>query len=109
MRNAVLRAYALGVITGSMVTAGLTMFAAPARADISASTVASYSIPVCATLDRVPTFNGVMLIAAAIAEDGYTYSDAGEIILGAALNVCPEFIPLLRQFAARYAPSAAVA
>ena len=109
MRNYVIRAYTLGVITGSMVTAALTMFAAPAKADISDSTVASYAIPVCATLDRFPTFNGVIGIAAAIAEDGYTYSDAGEIIVGAALNVCPEFVPLLRQFAARYAPAAALA
>lgn len=107
MRNAVLRAYALGVITGSMVTAGLTMFAAPAHADVSDVVIASYSIPVCATLDRFPSLNGVIGVAAAIAEDGYTYSEAGDIILGAVLNVCPEFIPLLQRFAAVYAPSAA--
>ena len=40
MRNSILRAYALGVITGSMVTVGLTMLAAPARADVGDGTIA---------------------------------------------------------------------
>lgn len=102
-RPGTLRAYALGVFTGSLVTATMTMCAAPAKAQPSSSEVDYYASAVCATLDNgYATLDGVLGIGVAIMEDGYTARDAGAIIAGSVIGTCPQYIPLLKKFVTRY-------
>lgn len=102
MRPGILRAYALGVFTGSLVTATLTILATPAKADVPDSAVAEYSVPVCMTLDDYPSIAGLLGIGKGLMSYGWTAREAGEIAAASIIEVCPEYIPLLRQFVATY-------
>lgn len=102
MRPAVLRAYTLGVITGSMVTAGLSILAAPAKADVTDATVDRYASSVCAVLADYPSFDGIIGIGSALGDYGYTGYEAGQIVAAAVIGTCPEFIPLIKRFGAAY-------
>lgn len=108
MRNSIIKAYALGMITGSFFTAGAVLLATPAKADITADDTDYYSSAVCNTLDSgYATLNGILGIGQAIHQDGYTYRDAGAIIADSVIGSCPEYVPLLKRFADRYSGSAA--
>lgn len=101
MRPGTLRAYALGVFTGSLMTATLTMCSAPAKADATDSDILAHVAAVCATLDEGhDTPSGVYGIGQAIMGYGYTAREAGQIIAGAVFYGCPQYIPLLQQVAA---------
>jgi len=102
MRTSIVRAYALGIITGSFLSAGLMWIAAPARADVSSTTVDTYSAAVCDTLTLYPTLDGVLGIGLGLNEAGFTYGEAGEILVGAVIAECPQYVPLLKRFIARY-------
>lgn len=95
MRPAILKAYALGIITGGFLTAGI-VFVAPAKADTG------YDTAVCATLADYPTFAGIIGIGAALKDRGYTGYEAGEIIGTAVYGTCPEYLPLIRRFVATF-------
>lgn len=99
MRPGTLRAYAFGVFTGSVMTATLTMCAAPARAD-GFDDAYLYADAVCTVLQDHPTYSGLIGIGQALNEDyGYTTFDAGQIIAWSVFNECQQFIPLIRAFA----------
>lgn len=102
MRPGTLRAYALGVFTGSLMTATLTMCSAPAaKADATDSDILAHVAAVCATLDEGhDTPSGVYGIGQAIMGYGYTAREAGQIIAGAVFYGCPQYIPLLQQVVA---------
>ena len=68
-----------------------------------------YDRVVCSVLDDYPNNTGILGIGLALKDEGYTGYEAGEIIGQAVINVCPEYIPLMMDFADRYAPSGAVA
>lgn len=102
MRPGTLRAYALGVFTGSLVTATLTILATPAKADVPDSAIAEYSVPVCMTLDDYPSIAGILGIGKGLLSYGWTAREAGEIVAASVIDVCPEYMPLLRQFIATY-------
>lgn len=102
MRPGTFKAYAFGVFTGSLVTAGLTIWAAPAKADVTNATIDEYSFAVCATLSDYPSFEGIIGIGQALMQYGYSGYEAGEIVGGAVLTMCPEFIPLVTRFGAQY-------
>ena len=104
MRPGTTRAYALGVLTGSVVTSLMCVFAAPAKADVSEDEAAIYYGPVCATLTEVPSVQGVIGIGLALKDEGYSGYEAGQILGLSVINQCPQFIPILRAFAAQYAP-----
>jgi len=106
MRPGTTRAYALGVLTGSVVTSLMCVFAAaPAKADVSEDEAAMYYGPVCATLADYPSStDGVIGIGLALKDEGYSGYEAGQIVGLSVLNYCPEFIPILQAFAAQYAP-----
>ena len=61
-----------------------------------------YDQVVCSVLDDYPNNSGVLGIGMALADEGYTGYEAGEIISLAVINVCPEYIPLMMAFADRY-------
>lgn len=100
MRPGTLRAYALGVFTGSLMTATLTMCSTPAKADATDSDILTYVAAVCATLADHATPSGVYGIGLAIIDYGYTAFEAGQIIAGSVFYGCPQHIPLLQQVAA---------
>jgi hypothetical protein len=104
MRPGTTRAYALGVLTGSVVTSLMCVFAAPAKADVSEDEASMYYGPVCATLAEYPSVNGVIGIGLALKDEGYSGYEAGQILGLSVINQCPQFIPILRAFAAQYAP-----
>lgn len=102
MRPGAWRAYAAGALTGTVVTAAATMLAAPARADITDNDILTHAVPVCMTLDDYPSFAGITGIGEAIADEGYSLEQAGEIIAESIINVCPHHTALMRRFIARY-------
>lgn len=108
IRPGTLRAYTFGVLTGSIITAVTVAFAAPAKADVSDATVERYATAICNTFDEgYATFDGIKGIAMAISDRGYTLYEAGEIIVGAVIADCPEYLPLLKRFANAYGHNAA--
>jgi hypothetical protein len=103
MRTSVVRAYALGIITGSFLTAATLTVAFPVKADVDRVVVAyaaQYGGAVCATLDEYPTINGVYGIGQSIMEDGLTAYQAGQVIGLSVLEICPQHIDLMQNFAA---------
>lgn len=106
MRPAVIRAYALGIITGSMLTAGLSMLAGPARADVGTATIDIYAEAICETLTAYPTIGGVAGVARFLmGDEGYSSGDSADIVVASVLGYCPEYLPLLKRFAAAYGPA----
>jgi hypothetical protein len=91
-----IRAYALGIITGAFLTAGTMMLAAPAKADGHLSTdeqvyVEVYGGAICSVLSdaRYHTFAGVVGVTEAVAHDGFTLDNAVDIVNAAVENTCP--------------------
>lgn len=108
MINRSIRAFSLGLVTGAVLTAGITALAAPAQADPEPSDqVLRYAIryegAVCETITSYPTVEGVLGILQAIeSRDGFTPYEAGEIVALSVEDACPRFIPVLDRFVAVY-------
>lgn len=101
MRPGTLRAYGLGVITGSIVTAVLAAVAAP---EAAAETI--YDATICAELDAEPTVSTVVIIGLALGDQGYSGYDAGQIVAEAVIDGCRQHIPLMIDFANTYSGGA---
>ena len=102
MRTSIVRAYALGIISGSFLTAATLTFTFPVKADVDRVVVAyaaQYAGAVCTTLDEYPTIDGVYGIGLSIMEDGLTAYQAGQVIGLSVLEVCPRHIALMQNFA----------
>lgn len=103
MRPGTIKAYAFGVFTGSAMTAALTIWAAPAKADVSAGTIDAYATAVCETLDMYPSTGGVTGVAQFLMFDqGYTSDDAASIVVQSVIGYCPHHVPVLKRFIALY-------
>ena len=107
MRNRSVRAFGLGLVTGAVLTAGITAFAAPAHAEPDPSIeVLEYAAraegAVCSTISKYPTIFGVRGILEAIEDVGFTPYEAGEIVALAVTDSCPQFVPVLEKFVAVY-------
>lgn len=112
MRPHTTRVFALGVITGSMLTAGIALLAAPAKAEpdrVAVAYAAQFAPAVCDTLDDYPTVNGILGIGQAIMDDGLTPSQAGSVVALSVGELCPWHRPLIRQFVAQFGPGRVVA
>ena len=97
MRTSILRAYAIGAITGTIVTAGLAVATAPmAKADARSDAI------ICEVLDDYPSIEGVIGIGLALQDEGYSAYNAGVAIAEAVVNECPEHTTLMRRFIAIY-------
>lgn len=106
--NRAAKAFAFGVIAGSLITAGTVFLAAPAHADSTAEAYAEMygAEAICPTLDSYPTFSGILGIGEAIVDsDGLTYRQAGEAIGIAVLRYCPRHTALMMRFAGEYDPA----
>lgn len=103
VRRATIRAFSLGIITGSFLTAGMVLLAGPARADTDRLVVAYASVfggVVCSTLDEYPSKAGVLGVGNAIIEDGLTAYQAGQVIALSVMDICPRHSDLMDDFAA---------
>ena len=103
MRNRTIKAFSVGIITGSFLTAGLIHLAVPAKAEPDSAVIAFagvYGDLICDTLDTYPSFAGILGIGEAISENGLTAYQAGQVLYLAALNTCPRHLSLLQRFAA---------
>lgn len=99
LRPGTLRAYVFGVFTGALMTATLTMCAAPAKAD-AIDDAPMFATAVCNTIDDHTSYAGIIGIGMAIADNyGYSYFDAGQIIAWSVINVCPRHTALMQAFA----------
>jgi len=98
-----IRAFSLGIITGSFLTAGMVLLAGPARADTDRVVVAYASVfggVVCSTLDDYPSKAGVLGVGNAIIEDGLTAYQAGQVIALSVMDICPRHSDLMDDFTA---------
>jgi len=104
VRKTTVKAFSLGIIVGGFITAA-TIAARPAKADTGDAVyayTATFGAVVCQTLDSYPTFNGVIGIGQAIAADGLSMKQAGQVLMMSAIEICPRHIGLLRRFADQY-------
>lgn len=100
MRTAIVKAYALGIITGGFLTAGIVFAAAPAKADgvidsSEADYVLTYGSTVCSVIDKYHSVGGVMGVAEAISDDGFAPDSAVDVINASVDTFCPRNWPLL--------------
>lgn len=86
-----------------------TVYAPAAKADdwtVVYAYAATYGGAVCETLDSYPSsFGGIYGIADAIADDGLTYYQAGQVIAVSVMEICPRHTALVKSFAASVAGS----
>lgn len=100
MRNNVIRAYALGIITGAFLTAGIVFAAGPAKADgVLDSSEADYVLmygdgAVCPVIDKYGA-KGVVGVMKGVMNDGFTPDSAVDIINESVQEFCPRNWPLL--------------
>lgn len=101
MRPAILRAYALGIITGGFLTAGVVLCASPAKADGHLdSSEADYVLmygegAICPVIDQYHSPAGVTGVMRGIMKDGFTADSSVDIINAAVEEFCPRNWPLL--------------
>lgn len=112
MRTSIIRAYALGIITGGFLTAGIMFAAGPAKADPSdippsiVKTAVEDQPWICRNLSDDPSVSNLTSILYAIGHvehlSGY---DSGEVVALAVSDGCAQFVPVLQRFAAIYTTS----
>ena len=103
-RKTTVRAFSLGIITGGFITAA-TILAVPAKADTGDAVyayTATFGAIVCQTLDAYPTISGVIGVGEAIAADGLSMHQAGEVLMMSATEICPRHLGLLQRFVDSY-------
>ena len=102
MRTSIVRAYALGIITGGFLTAGIVFAAAPAKADGTIdSSEADYVFTygegaICPVIDQYHSLSGVSGVMRGIIKDGFAPDSAVDIINAAVDTYCPRNWPLLQ-------------
>lgn len=101
IRPNTIRGYAYGVLTGTVLTAGI-IAAAPAKADVSDDVAGKYAPIVCEVLAETPSVDGVFGIGLALMGQGWTPHESGEIVGWSVVHQCPRYIPILKAFIARY-------
>jgi hypothetical protein len=106
-RPTAIRAYALGVLTGSVLTAGV-LVAAPAKADgVLSNAEAAYVIAfgaaaVCPVISQFPTEAGVFGVLMGIMDDGFSADSAVDIVNESVADFCPRHWPLLTAIGNKY-------
>lgn len=99
MRNSSIKAFSLGIIAGSFLTAGL-LHAIPAKA-------ATPQLPfvvidgslICAALDDQPGEDTILQIGATLIGEGLTAFQAGEAIYLSVAQLCPRYLLIVTEFA----------
>ena len=105
MRSSILKAFSLGMITGSFATAGMVLLATPAKADTDPAAYADrYGTALCATIDQtIGQYSNddiFMGIGEAVMQDGFSAYQAGQILYWAIEQDCPQHLDRVLSFAA---------
>jgi hypothetical protein len=105
MRSAIVKAFSLGMITGSFLTAGTVLLTAPAKATTDPAAYADkYGTALCATIDQtIGKYSNddiFMGIGEAIMQDGFSAYQAGQILYWAIEQDCPQHLDRVLSFAA---------
>ncbi len=105
MRSAIVKAFSLGMITGSFLTAGTVLLTAPAKANTDPAAYADkYGTALCATIDQtIGEYSNddiFMGIGEAIMQDGFSAYQAGQILYWAIEQDCPQHMDRVLSFAA---------
>lgn len=95
---------ALAITLGWIAAAGM----ATARADLVDTYVVTNANAVCATLDSYPSIEGIEGVGQAIMDDGLTPQAAGEVVTRAIVGWCPEHLPELNAFIAKWTTAGSV-
>jgi len=98
----------LMVFMAALGCAVLILSSPKAKADVDDAAyayAATFGGAVCETLDEYPSFAGIYGIGDAIAEDGLTYHQAGQVIAISVAEICPRHLALVKSFAASAAGS----
>jgi hypothetical protein len=113
MRPSLIKAFSLGIIAGSFLTAAL-ITVAPAKADPSDPSPALIRDAVqaepfvCQSLKDDPTVSQLISVLYAVAAaDNLSAADTGTVVTMAVADGCPQYIPVLRRFVQIYAPDTA--
>lgn len=97
------RAYALGIITGSFITAA-ALVAAPAKSepvgDAVIAYVATFGGSLCAALNEQPTFDMLTNAFQVIVADGLSWRQAAQVVILSVQEICPQHQSLLSRYAA---------
>lgn len=100
MRPNVIRAYALGIITGSFLTAGL-ITAIPAKAEpdgAAAAFAVVYGQIICDTLTTDHSSTTIEALGSAIVDEGLTWRQAGQVMVMAVNEFCPRNMHYLTDY-----------
>lgn len=89
-------------MTAGALGAAAVLFASEAQADVVTDYVAANARIVCLVLDEYPTVEGIQGVGEAIVEDGLSPTAAGEVIARSVIALCPEHLPELNLFVARW-------
>ncbi len=106
MRTAIVKAFSLGMITGSFLTAGTVLLATPAKADTTdpLAYASRYGTALCATIDQTAgeysNDDIFMGIGQAVIEDGFSAYQAGQILYWSVEQYCPQHMDRVLSFAA---------
>ena len=101
MRPNIIRAYTLGILTGSFITGSVVLFSTTAKADgylddTETDYVLTYGHDaICPVIDQYHSAAGVVGVARAIVSDGFTPDSAVDIINASVQEFCPRNWPLL--------------
>ena len=96
-----IRAFSLGMVAGSFMTAGVVLLASPAKADgyldgDEAAYAVTYGVgAICPVIDQYRRA-GVLGVAEGIMHDGFAPDSAVDIINAAVSEFCPRHWPLLQ-------------
>lgn len=102
MRSQVVRAFSLGIITGSFLTAGIILTTTTAKADGYLDMDEQVYVElygeqaICPTITEFHSYNGVLGVADAIESDGFAPDSVVDIINASVQAYCPENWPLLQ-------------
>ena len=103
MRSSIIKAFALGIITGSFVTAGGILLATPAKADGYLNEDEQVWVELygeqalCATLTEYRSLAGVKGVFDVLTTDeGFTPDSAVDVINASVQAYCPQHWPLLQ-------------
>jgi hypothetical protein len=105
MRSAIVKAFSLGMITGSFLTAGTVLLATPAKATTDPRVYADrYGTALCATIDQtIGEYSNddiFMGIGEAVMQDGFSAYQAGQILYWSVEQDCPQHMDRVLSFAA---------
>lgn len=115
MRDRVVSAYALGIVTGAFITAAIGFLAPKAHADsddgfqpdaASIGVAATFGLLICDTINNAPSAAGINRIGMALMAEGLSPRQTADAIVLAVDEFCPYHMPVLAAYAGQVSATA---